>query len=562
MLVVRQGIARCRILQAHRGGDIAGIGRLQILAVICMHEQYSAHALTLALGHVYDRLAGVHRAGIHTEERELAHVGVGHYLEGQSRERLVVARLAGLGLASLGVRAFDGRNVEGAGQIIDYRVQQLLHALVFVGRAAGDGYHLDGDGGLADGCAYHVGGDLLALQIALHDLIIEIGDGFKKVRAVLLGQLAHVLGYLLNAHVLAQIIVIDVRLHVHKVNYAAKIGFLAYGQLDGHGVRLEPVMDHVYHVEEIRAHDVHLVDIDETWYVVMVGLAPHSLRLGLDSALRAEHGHAAVQHAQAALDLDGEVHVARRVDNVQPAAAPVAGRGGARYRDAALLLLLHPVHRSGALVRLAYLIVDARIEQYALRGRGLARVDVGHYADVSRIFKRKFSGHRTLLNFLPPEMCEGLVGLGHLVSILTLLDSGAEAVAGVHYLAGKALLHGLLAALAGVQREPAQAESLTALGTDLDRHLVGGAAHAAGLDFQAGHDVVHGLGESLKGILPGLVFDYIERIVHDLLCDALLAVQHDAVDELGHQHAVIHRIRQDLSLGNVTSSGHYTSILH
>ena len=120
----------------------------------------------------------------------------------------------------------------------------------------------------------------------------------------------------------------------------------------------------------------------------MVGLAPHSLRLGLDSALRAEHGHAAVQHAQAALDLDSEVHVARRVDDVQPAAAPVAGRGGGRYRDAALLLLLHPVHRSGALVRLAYLIVDARIEQYALRGRGLARVDVGHYADVSRIFKR------------------------------------------------------------------------------------------------------------------------------------------------------------------------------
>ena len=51
--------------------------------------------------------------------------------------------------------------------------------------------------------------------------------------------------------------------------------------------------------------------------------------------------------------------------------------------DAALLLLLHPVHGRGALVDLADLVRDAGVVQDALGGRGLPRIDVRHDPDVS-----------------------------------------------------------------------------------------------------------------------------------------------------------------------------------
>jgi hypothetical protein len=57
---------------------------------------------------------------------------------------------------------------------------------------------------------------------------------------------------------------------------------------------------------------------------------------------------------------------------------------GGRDGDAALLLLLHPVHHGGAFVHLADLVGDARIEQDAFGGRGLTGIDVSHDADVPR----------------------------------------------------------------------------------------------------------------------------------------------------------------------------------
>ena len=49
---------------------------------------------------------------------------------------------------------------------------------------------------------------------------------------------------------------------------------------------------------------------------VLVHLPPHRLGLRLHAGDRAEQRHRAVEHAQRALDLDGEVDVAGRVDDV------------------------------------------------------------------------------------------------------------------------------------------------------------------------------------------------------------------------------------------------------
>jgi pyrrolidone-carboxylate peptidase len=61
---------------------------------------------------------------------------------------------------------------------------------------------------------------------------------------------------------------------------------------------------------EVRADLVHLVDEADARDVVLVGLAPDRLGLGLDALLAVEDGDGAVEDAQRALDLDGEVDVA------------------------------------------------------------------------------------------------------------------------------------------------------------------------------------------------------------------------------------------------------------
>ena len=70
-----------------------------------------------------------------------------------------------------------------------------------------------------------------------------------------------------------------------------------------------------------------------------------------------------------------------------------SGRRGGRDRDAALLLLLHPVHRGRALVDLADLVRAPRVVEDALGRRRLAGVDVRHDADVAGLLEGELAWH-------------------------------------------------------------------------------------------------------------------------------------------------------------------------
>src|SRR5438105_14231790 len=83
----------------------------------------------------------------------------------------------------------------------------------------------------------------------------------------------------------------------------------------------------------------------------------------------------------------------RRVDDVDLVIAPETGGRGGRDGDAALLLLFHPVHDGGSFVDLADLVADPGVEKDPLRGRGLARIDVRHDADVSAALEREGASH-------------------------------------------------------------------------------------------------------------------------------------------------------------------------
>ena len=134
---------------------------------------------------------------------------------------------------------------------------------------------------------------------------------------------------------------------------------------------------------EVSADLVHLVDEHDARHVVFVGLTPDGLGLRLDALIAVEHAYRAVEHAQRPLDLDGEVDVARRVDDVEALVLPEGGRRGGRDGDAALLLLLHPVHRRGAVVDFADLMRLAGIVEDALSRRRLPGINVSHDAEIT-----------------------------------------------------------------------------------------------------------------------------------------------------------------------------------
>ena len=161
-------------------------------------------------------------------------------------------------------------------------------------------------------------------------------------------------------------------------------------------VGAEALFHHLHRHEEIGSDLVHLVDEDHARHAVFVGLTPDGFGLRLDALIGVEQGDGAVEHAQGALDFDGEIDVARRVDDVDALVVPIGGGRGRSDGDAALLLLLHPVHGGSAVMHLAELVALAGIVEDALGRRGLAGVDMRHDPDIAVVLEGSGSRHRLL----------------------------------------------------------------------------------------------------------------------------------------------------------------------
>src|SRR5690606_356594 len=106
-----------------------------------------------------------------------------------------------------------------------------------------------------------------------------------------------------------------------------------------------------------------------------------------------QHANRAVEHTQGAFDLDREVDVAGRVDDVQALALPEGGRRSRGNGDAPLLLLRHEIHGRRTFVRLADLVALASEEQNALGRRRLAGVDMRHDTEVAVVLDGMLAGH-------------------------------------------------------------------------------------------------------------------------------------------------------------------------
>jgi hypothetical protein len=299
------------------------------------------------------------------------------------------------------VDALHRRTVGRRRQQLDHAVEHGLHALVLERRAAEHGHDLDAQGALAQ-----AGDDLRLAQLAfvevlVHQLFIGFGRGLDHEVARLFGLRLEV-GRdvaVLELGALRRDVPMD-RLHLQQVDHALEAVLGADRHLHRHRIRAQARLQLLDDLVEVGAGAVHLVDERHARHRVLVGLAPHGLGLRLHAADGAQHEHRAVEHAQRTLDFDGEVDVPGGVDDVEAVlghrlvhALPERGGRGGGDGDAALLLLLHPVHGRGAVVHFTDLVADAGVEQDALGRGGLAGVDVGHDAEVAVTLDGSGTGH-------------------------------------------------------------------------------------------------------------------------------------------------------------------------
>src|SRR5699024_9668389 len=213
VLFIAQGIAGGGVLQTNSSSDIASVHLFNILTMVCVHLQDTDHTLVVVLHGVVNGRTSVYSTGIHTEEAQLTNEGVGGNLKGQSCEGSLIRRRTGLFFFGVGVDALNSGNIGGGGHIVDNCVQQRLHALVLIGSTAANGNHVLSDGRLTDAVLNLFHGQLLAAQILLKELVVLFGDMLDQFGVILLGQLHHILGDILLADVLAQVIIIDFSSH-------------------------------------------------------------------------------------------------------------------------------------------------------------------------------------------------------------------------------------------------------------------------------------------------------------------------------------------------------------
>ena len=233
-----QRVAGAGVLQAHEGGDVAGVHFLDLGPLVGVHLEHAADALAVVLGGVQHRVAALQRAGIDAHEGQRA-VFVVDDLEREPGERRARvgrddAALRVLVLAFLG-GDLDAGHVDRARQVVEHRVEQRLHALVLERGAAQHRAERAADGAGLDAALQGRDVDVALVEILLHRRVI---DARARCRAAVwrysLRLLLQVGRDRLVVELGAQLAAFpDDRLHLDQVDDADELSSMPIGSCSG-----------------------------------------------------------------------------------------------------------------------------------------------------------------------------------------------------------------------------------------------------------------------------------------------------------------------------------------
>ncbi|MNT17008.1 hypothetical protein D3C72_1521370 [compost metagenome] len=244
-------------------------------------------------------------------------------------------------------------------------------------------------------------GQCFAFEVLVHGVFVDFRRRFNHLLAPLFSnrhQISRDVA-VFELHTLGGFIPDD-GFHLQQVNHTGKAFFGTDRHHDRHRIATQTGLDLFYGTEEVGTLTVHLVHEGNAWHFVLVGLAPYSLGLRLHATHGAVNHHRTVQHTHGTLYLNGKVHVARGINDVEVVlgelerhALPVGGGGSRGNGDTAFLLLLHPVHGGGAIMHFTDFVVHTGIEQNTFCSGGFTRINMRRDTDVTVPFNRSFSSH-------------------------------------------------------------------------------------------------------------------------------------------------------------------------
>mmetsp|Transcript_13838 Transcript_13838/g.27027 ORF Transcript_13838/g.27027 Transcript_13838/m.27027 type:complete len:662 (-) Transcript_13838:374-2359(-) len=322
---VAERLAGGGILAANEGDDVAGDGRVKVGAVVGVHLEHAANALALVLDRVEDRGALLEDARVDARKGKGADEGVGHDLKGECGKGLLVGRLANHRRLAILRHALDVRNVGRRGHVVHNRVEQRLHTLVLEGGAREHGHEVARDRALADELLERLGRGHLALKVGHQRLLVLLDGQLDELLVVLCGLVGQVARDVDDLEVGAQALAVPHdTLHGDKVDNALEVGLSADWQLQHRGRRAKQLDNRLDAKIKVGAGAVHLIQETHARHAILISLAPDGFRLWLHAGDAVEHGDGAVEHAQRSLNLQREVDVARRIDDVDAVVLPVA----------------------------------------------------------------------------------------------------------------------------------------------------------------------------------------------------------------------------------------------
>ena len=298
----------------------------------------------------------------------------------------------------------DSRRIIRTRQVRANGIKQRLHSFILKRRTANHRIDLHVNRTLTDGHTKFIFRNRRRIvKIFFHDRVVTFGYGFKHFIAPFLrfsqksGR--NVFDLILSAH--RFIAPID-SLHGHEINHAFKVFFGADRYLN----RTRRCSQHVTHLtnhfKKVRSRAVHLVYVTDTRNIIFIGLAPHRLRLRLHSTHSTKCGHRSVKDAQRTFYFNCKVDVPGGVYQVNfkslIVVIPECCRCGGSNGNSPLLLLLHPVHRSGTVMHFSDFMRQTGIKQNTFRCSRFSRVNMGHNTDITCIFQYCIClAHRLLL---------------------------------------------------------------------------------------------------------------------------------------------------------------------
>ena len=319
--------------------------------------------------------------------------------------RLIVLRRLGGGrrfgrfafalvLLLLQVDAFDRRHVGRIRQIRGHRIENRRDADAVQRRAAQHRLNLQVQRRFAEHLVDERLGNRLLGQRQLHQLVAVVVERFEQPLAPELGFAGQIFVGDIGRDDLVAFLAFGKREQLHRTRSITPRNGLAVwagpwptGICSATGLRTEPAADLLEHGFEVGPFAIELVDERQPRHFVLVRLPPNRFALRLDAFAGTEHHDAAIEHAQAPLDLGREIDVARRIDQIDDDVFPRELHAGRVDRDAALGFLGIVVGRGGAPIDFARAVLRAAGKQHALRHRRLARIDVGNDADVADFFE-------------------------------------------------------------------------------------------------------------------------------------------------------------------------------